>query len=137
MSAKDVEGFFEKVGTTKSLQAKMKALQASLAKENQAKSAAGVAKIASAAGYKFTAQEFLKGARPKPPNAARPKCPRWPASPIAPTASTPTPAATIDPGREAMCIRDSSGACGARPARPVSVLRGMIASRELLFPHGT
>lgn len=75
MSAKDVEGFFEKVGTTKSLQAKMKALQASLAKENQAKSAAGVAKIASAAGYKFTAQEFLKVRKAKAPKRSAAEVP--------------------------------------------------------------
>ena len=65
MSAKSVAGFFAKVEQSASLQSKMKALQKKLAKENTARSAEAVAAIAAAAGFKFTAKEFLTARKAK------------------------------------------------------------------------
>ena len=65
MPAKSVDAFFEKVAQDKSLQAKLKALHQNTLKETNAskeKASAAVAKIAAAAGFKFTAKD-LAGAR--------------------------------------------------------------------------
>jgi predicted ribosomally synthesized peptide with nif11-like leader len=65
MPAKSVDAFFEKVAQDKSLQAKLKALHQNTLKETKAskeKASAAVAKIAAAAGFKFTAKD-LAGAR--------------------------------------------------------------------------
>ena len=65
MPAKSVDAFFEKVAQDKSLQAKLKALHKKTLKDTQGikeKASAAVAKIASAAGFKFTAKD-LAGAR--------------------------------------------------------------------------
>jgi hypothetical protein len=65
MSTIKVDGFFEKVAESKGLQAKLKALQKKLAKDTEAKSASALVKIASAAGFKFTAKDFLKARKAK------------------------------------------------------------------------
>jgi predicted ribosomally synthesized peptide with nif11-like leader len=65
MPAKNVDAFFEKVAQDKSLQAKLKALhQKTLkeTKESKDNASTAVAKIAAAAGFKFSAKE-LAGAR--------------------------------------------------------------------------
>jgi hypothetical protein len=73
MSAKNVDSFFEKVAQDKTLQAKLKALhQKTLkeTKESKDKASAAVAKIALAAGFKFTAKDLAgaRGAKAKKPS---------------------------------------------------------------------
>jgi predicted ribosomally synthesized peptide with nif11-like leader len=60
MSASKVKAFFAKVEGSKSLQAKLQAMQKKALNEGKAKVAAGVVKIASAEGFKFTAKDLAK-----------------------------------------------------------------------------
>ena len=71
MSAKDVQGFFEKVAENKPLQAKLK----KLAKDAEEQSAAATAKIASAAGFKFTASELIKARKAQASKLPKPEMP--------------------------------------------------------------
>ncbi len=61
MSAVNVKGFFEKVAGEKSLQAKLKVLHV----KAEAEEAAAVAKVASGAGFKFTAKELTQARKAK------------------------------------------------------------------------
>jgi predicted ribosomally synthesized peptide with nif11-like leader len=68
MPAKNVDAFFEKVAQDKSLQAKLKALHQKTLKDTQGikdKASAAVAKIAAAAGFKFTAKDLAGKRRVK------------------------------------------------------------------------
>jgi predicted ribosomally synthesized peptide with nif11-like leader len=56
MSAINVKGFFEKVASDKSLQAKLKALHV----KAEAEESAAVAKVAAVAGFKFAAKELAQ-----------------------------------------------------------------------------
>jgi predicted ribosomally synthesized peptide with nif11-like leader len=60
MSRTNVDGFFEKVAGNKSLQAKLKALQKKTVTEARGKGAAALVKIASAAGFKFSAKDLAQ-----------------------------------------------------------------------------
>jgi len=60
MSAKSVNEFFAKVEGSKPLQAKLKAMHQKTTKETKGKLAADVVKLASAAGFKFTAKELAQ-----------------------------------------------------------------------------
>jgi hypothetical protein len=71
MSAKDVQGFFEKVAESKPLQAKLK----KLAKDQEDESAAATVEVASAAGFKFTASELLKARKAKASKMPKPQMP--------------------------------------------------------------
>ena len=75
MPTKNVDAFFEKVAQDKSLQAKLKALhQKTLkeTKESKDNASTAVAKIAAAAGFKFTAKDLAgaRGAKAKKPAKA-------------------------------------------------------------------
>jgi predicted ribosomally synthesized peptide with nif11-like leader len=75
MSAKGVDAFFEKVAQDKALQAKLKALHKKTLKETEegkGRASAEVAKIAAAAGFKFTAKDLAgaRGAKAKKPAKA-------------------------------------------------------------------
>ena len=72
MPAKNVDAFFEKVTQDKSLQAKLKAVHQKILKETKGKASAVVAKIAAAAGFKFTAKDSAgaRGAKAKKPAKA-------------------------------------------------------------------
>ena len=75
MPAKNVDAFFEKVAQDKSLQAKLAALHKNTlaeTKESKEKASAAVAKIAAAAGFKFTAKDLAgaRGAKAKKPSKA-------------------------------------------------------------------
>jgi phage-related tail protein len=62
MPAKNVEKFFEKVAENKALQGKLNALYkqaANAAEKGKQQTAAKVAKIASAAGFKFTGKDLI------------------------------------------------------------------------------
>ena len=59
MSAKSLSDFFEQVEQDKGLQTKLKACQKK-AKENRAKEAAELVKVAAKAGFKFSAAELVK-----------------------------------------------------------------------------
>ena len=65
MAAKDVKAFFEKVEQDKSLKAKLNALHKNSVKESKKKAVAGAVKIASAAGFKFTAADWNKVVKAK------------------------------------------------------------------------
>jgi predicted ribosomally synthesized peptide with nif11-like leader len=60
MSASNVKAFFKEVEKNKSLQAKLKASQKKVLKDSEKKATAEVIKIASAAGFKFTAGSLLQ-----------------------------------------------------------------------------
>ena len=60
MSAKNVKAFFEKVAEDKALQAKLRALDKKAGIE---KAIADLVKIASAAGFEFTAQDLAQARR--------------------------------------------------------------------------
>jgi len=63
MAVKSVLAFFEKVGESKALQAKLKALHKKTLKETKKindQASAEVVKIAAAAGSKFTAKDLAK-----------------------------------------------------------------------------
>jgi predicted ribosomally synthesized peptide with nif11-like leader len=75
MPAKSVDAFFEKVAQDKSLQAELKALHLKTLKVTTAskdKASAEVARIAAAAGFKFTARDLTgaRSAKPKKPAKA-------------------------------------------------------------------
>ena len=61
MSAINVKGFFEKVASDKSLQAKLKALHVKV----EAEESAAVAKVAAVAGFKFAAKELAQARKSK------------------------------------------------------------------------
>jgi predicted ribosomally synthesized peptide with nif11-like leader len=60
MSASNVKAFFTQVEKDKTLQAKLKALQKKTLTESEKKATAEVVKIASAAGFKFTASSLVQ-----------------------------------------------------------------------------
>ncbi len=60
MSVKSVKDFFEKVEASKALQAKLKAMHKKAVVESKTKFGAQVVKIASAAGFKFTAKDLTQ-----------------------------------------------------------------------------
>jgi hypothetical protein len=75
MPAKNVDAFFEKVARDKFLQAQLKALHETTLKETKGikdQASAAVAKIAAAAGFKFTAKDLAGacGAKAKKPAKA-------------------------------------------------------------------
>jgi hypothetical protein len=60
MAAKSVNEFFDKVEGSKALQTKLKAMHKKIVDEGKTDVKAGIVKIASQAGFKFTAQELTQ-----------------------------------------------------------------------------
>lgn len=69
MSVKNVKAFFAKMEGDKELLAKVGALQKKV-KENLAQATADLVKIASAAGFEFTADDYERARKHKPPKEA-------------------------------------------------------------------
>ena len=65
MASKEVHAFFEKVADNKALQAKLKTSNKKLKREAEEASAKATAKIAAAAGFKFTVKELMQASKAK------------------------------------------------------------------------
>jgi predicted ribosomally synthesized peptide with nif11-like leader len=65
MSVSNVKAFFDKIEESKSLQAKLKASYKEAVKKSRKDSTSALVKIASVAGFKFTAKDLAKARKTK------------------------------------------------------------------------